>query len=827
MNMNRCKRLIAVLVFPLAAVAGEAERLAVLASGAPLAEKARACQQLAVEGGPATVPALAALLGDAQLGEYARAALAPIPGPAADKALRAAVGRLTGPARIGIIQSLGLRRDARAVDELEEQVASRESGVSAAALLALGRIATPDALSVLRRALGHAEPAMRVAAAHGALAAADALRTPQPADAATLCEAIRSADVPVSLQAAATYGLVCARGFSALPMLGVLLTRAEPEIRNAALRAARDLEGPEVSVSLVQVLSQLTPEMQVQVVGVLQDRGDAGARAGLERLAAADTPAVRLAAVRALAALGDGTSVAPLLGALARGGIEAQAAGVTLRALPGDGVDEALLTALRSAAGTQRAVLADLVSDRGIAAAKPLLLDDAGGGDATVARAAAQGLGGLAEPADVPALLGLLLDAQSPEVARALEQSVVKAADGRPDEVLAALSRAATPTVRARLLRVLGRIGGPAAFPPLAAACVAAEPEIRDAAVRSVADWPDAQAEDLLLNLARTAEQPAHRALALRGYLRLLEQAPPEQRATTAAKGAGALAAAGTSDLRKAVLGTLAHMAHPAALELALSVLDDPDTRAEAGLAVVTLAKALLSTDREAVRKAMQEAITSPDPATAAAVRGILAELDRNAPSADSSWPPAVSLFDGVSFRGWEGDTATWFRIESGAIIGGSLKDAIPRNEFLCTTRPYTNFHLRVECRLVGNGNAGIQVRSQRVPNHHEVSGYQADMSAGADGGYWGCLYDESRRNKMLARPTSEVIRRALRPADWNVYEIRCEGPRVQLWLNGVLTVDYTESDAAIPAAGIIGLQIHGGGPSEAWYRNITVSERP
>ena len=547
----------------------------------------------------------------------------------------------------------------------------------------------------------------------------------------------------------------------------------------------------------------------------------------MERLAAADTPAVRIAAVRALAGLGEGTSVAPLLGALARGGLEAQAAGATLRALPGGAVDEALLAALRSATGAQRAVLADLVSDRGIAAAKPLLLDDAVAGDARVARAAAQGLGGLAEPADVPALLGLLAAAQSPEVARALELSVVKAADGRPDEVLAALSQATNPTVRARLLRVLGRIGGPAAFPPLAAACTAAEPEVRDAAVRCIADWPDAQAEDLLLSLAKTAEQPAHRALALRGYLRLLERAPSDQRAATAAKCSSALAAAGSSDLRKAVLATLAQLHHPAALESALSVLDDPETRAEAGLAVVTLARSLLATDREAVRKAMQEAITSPDPATAAAVRDILTELERSAPAAGPDLPPSVPLFDGVSFRGWEGATAKWFRIESGAIVGGSLKEPVPRNEFLCTTRPYTNFHLRLECRLVGNGNAGIQVRSQRVPNHHEVSGYQADVSAGADGGYWGCLYDESRRNTMLATPAREVVRRALSPDAWNVYEIACEGPRVQLWLNGVQTVDYTERDAAIPVAGIIGLQIHGGGPSEAWYRNVTVTERP
>ena len=185
------------------------------------------------------------------------------------------------------------------------------------------------------------------------------------------------------------------------------------------------------------------------------------------------------------------------------------------------------------------------------------------------------------------------------------------------------------------------------------------------------------------------------------------------------------------------------------------------------------------------------------------------------------------SLFDGRTFAGWEGDTNKTFRIEDGAIVGGSLKAPVPRNEFLCTTLPYANFVLRAECKLVGPGNAGIQIRSQRVPNHHEVSGYQADMSAGADGGYWGCLYDESRRNRMLAQPDREVIQNALKPNDWNLYEIRCEGPRIRLSVNGVQTVDYTETDDKIPSCGIIGLQIHGGEPSEAWYRNITIEELP
>jgi hypothetical protein len=99
------------------------------------------------------------------------------------------------------------------------------------------------------------------------------------------------------------------------------------------------------------------------------------------------------------------------------------------------------------------------------------------------------------------------------------------------------------------------------------------------------------------------------------------------------------------------------------------------------------------------------------------------------------------------------------------------------------------------------------------------MSGYQADMGQQ----YWGCLYDESRRNKILAQPDPQGLRKALKVGDWNEYVIRCVGPRIQLWLNGVQTVAYTEADKSIEQTGLIGVQIHAGPPAEAWYKDITI----
>jgi hypothetical protein len=195
------------------------------------------------------------------------------------------------------------------------------------------------------------------------------------------------------------------------------------------------------------------------------------------------------------------------------------------------------------------------------------------------------------------------------------------------------------------------------------------------------------------------------------------------------------------------------------------------------------------------------------------------------ASSAGSEQVKKSRLFDGKTFEGWEGDVQKTFRIQDNAVVGGSLSAKVPRNEFLCTRKSYSNFVLRVKFKLLGTGaNAGVQIRSKRIPNHYEVIGYQADMG---DPEWWGCLYDESRRKKVLAKADLAAVNKVLKRNQWNEYVIRCEGKRVQLSINGLQTVDYLESDDSIEQSGVICLQIHGGPPSEAWYKDVSIEELP
>lgn len=261
-----------------------------------------------------------------------------------------------------------------------------------------------------------------------------------------------------------------------------------------------------------------------------------------------------------------------------------------------------------------------------------------------------------------------------------------------------------------------------------------------------------------------------------------------------------------------AALGKIA--SEPALAALVSTLASGPaDLRLPAGHAALAAAQTLIREGKRDAARPLLEAIRSAP---------LPAHLIAAAAAAAMSGAKTVRLFDGKSLDGWEGDLS-FFRVAAGAIVAGSMEKAIPQNEFLRCTRAFGDFTLRLKVRLVAEiGNGGIQLRSQRIPGSREMIGYQADVAAG----FWGGLYDESRRRDSLCpRPDPFVIGAILKPDAWNDYLIQCKGPRITLTLNGTTTTDFTETDPAIPRTGHIALQIHAGPPSEVWYKDIEIEE--
>ena len=178
-----------------------------------------------------------------------------------------------------------------------------------------------------------------------------------------------------------------------------------------------------------------------------------------------------------------------------------------------------------------------------------------------------------------------------------------------------------------------------------------------------------------------------------------------------------------------------------------------------------------------------------------------------------------VPLFNGKNLDGWEVDTPGIWQARDGMIVGQS--PGLQYNDFLRTKKHYSNFVLKVSFQMVdGKGNSGVQFRSKPVPNTHEVSGYQADIGEQ----YWGCLYDESRRKRVLVWAKPEHLTK-LNKGGWNQYVITARGNHITLELNGARTVDYTESDPGIETTGFLALQLHAGAPMEMHFRDLQIRE--
>lgn len=187
-----------------------------------------------------------------------------------------------------------------------------------------------------------------------------------------------------------------------------------------------------------------------------------------------------------------------------------------------------------------------------------------------------------------------------------------------------------------------------------------------------------------------------------------------------------------------------------------------------------------------------------------------------------------ISLFDGKTLEGWKGNPKVW-RVEDGAITGGSSTEKVKTNYFISTDKSYQNFELKLTIKCSGDPktgliNSGIQIRSHRVPGSESVSGYQIDCGDA----WFGKIYDEHRRGRPIAMPVDEeALKKVVDTFGWNNYRIRADGPRIQVWINDVLATDYTEENPNIALDGIIAPQVHKGGMALVQFKDVTIEELP
>ena len=828
--------------------------LAVVQSDAELAARARALQQLARVATKDAVPPLTTLLADDKLGQYARDVLEQMPDPAAGDALRAALGTVKGKALIGVVNSLGVRRDEKAVAALGV-LATGDADLAGPAMIALGRIGTADALRIIGPALAQGTAERRAAAAEACLLAAEhQAREGRNAMALSLYEKIRGSELPLPLRVSATRGAMALAGERSVALVIEQLHSPEMAMRDVALLAVRELRDPKLTPKLVAELDRLGPGMQALLVVALAERHDAGALPAIEARAKTGEGDTRVAALRALSTIGRASSVPILLEALGSAASPAvvDAARAALARIPALETNALIRQALSRADSSLRVKLIGLLGDRRAEDATSDLLKLATDADVEMSKAAFRALGVLARPGDLPQLIRLATAASDETVKSLADRAIVTTSmkllqpERRADAVLTAFREQSDPATKAALVRPLGAIvrsmgGNHDVFFALRKALSEDSPAVRQAALAALADWPDATPAMLLVEMANDGRLPAReRETALSGAIRMATNvAAGRERSplNVVAAFVQANRAVSTKAEKLMIVSGLGNLKRPESVALLKPYLADEEVKSEAALAVVQIAPALRGGKVAGEIKDMLAKIAETEQdekvrkQAAQIVRGgptqPLKEKGKGKKAVAAASPSAggAGLFNGRDLAGWEGDPAVW-RVRDGAIVGGSL-DGNPRNEFLATTRRFRNFVLRLEYKLVGTEgfvNGGVQFRSVRImepPN--EMIGYQADIGAG----HSGSLYDESRRKKFLARADAAQIQQLEKVGEWNRYEIRCEGPKVTLALNGEPTLSFTEDDSGVELDGLIALQIHGNCKAEIAFRNFELVELP
>jgi HEAT repeat protein len=390
-------------------------------------EKADACRQLAIIGTKDAVAPLAALLGDEKLSHMARYGLEPIQDAAVDDAFRDALGKLKDRPLVGVIGSIGVRRDTKAVPALARLQRNSDRDVAQAASRALGSIGTSDAAKALHDALKSAPKANQLAVCEGLFRCAEGLDAKgQREQAIEIYDQMRKMDDAAhQVRGGAVRGAILTRGGDGLGLLREYLQSKDYIMFSAAVQAAHEMEGGEVTKVLTDGMKGLPADNQILIILALGQRGDAAAVPALAGLAKSGEKSVRTAAIKALPDIGDASAVPVLAGLMGDSdGDISNAAQEALSALPGRDVDASVMAMLESSDTSQRLIALELIKRRRMTNVAGALLKATKDKDESVRTASIRMLGDLAGEVEFGVLVDLLLDAKSSAEIRAAERAL-------------------------------------------------------------------------------------------------------------------------------------------------------------------------------------------------------------------------------------------------------------------------------------------------------------------------------------------------------------------------------------------------------------------
>jgi len=568
-----------------------------LSTDATFEAKDFCCRQLYIIGTKAEIPAVARLLGDEKLSHMSRYVLEAMADPEADAAMRQAMGTLQGKLLIGVVNSLGNRRNAASTAAFVKMLAGDDPALAAAAAAALGKIGGEEAIKALAAQRNNAAAEVKAAVADAYLLCADQLlRAGQEQQAAALYTEMMSADQPMRLRMAALRGLVAAAPEKAMPLVLANLKSGDAASQAMACGFARQIPGADVTKAFAAALPALNPAGQVLLIDALASRGDAGAKPAILAAARSSEDAVRVAAITALGAIGDASDVAALAALAAKAGAEREAARTSLARVRGEGIDAAIIAAMQGGSPELRVECCKALAARRATSATQTLAGIAAKDDAEPVRCAAtEALGLLIEDKDFPMLVDRLLAAKSPAERTAAENAMstaslrMKNRDDSVPPIVVAMEKA-TPDNKKVLLNALAKMGGPKPLEAVRAAMKDSDPQVQETATRCIASWPDALAIPDMLNIAKSGDAK-FRVLAIRGLVGVIQRTQGRTPAENLSVYKQMLEIAAQPAEKKLVIAGIGDIRAAGAFDLLSPLLADDAVKAEAATAIIKVVR--------------------------------------------------------------------------------------------------------------------------------------------------------------------------------------------------------------------------------------------
>jgi HEAT repeat protein/type 1 glutamine amidotransferase len=580
--------------YPEAKMACEIQLANFLNTKATLAAKLEVCRHLREIGSSASVPVLGKMLLHPETSDMARYALEKIPGDDAERALVKALTGTQGKIRLGVIDSLGNRRASSATALLAELLAGPNENEAMAAAKALGKIATKESITALSNSLTQTSGSLKDLIASSLLSCAGKKWADEEKGMAVdIYERLKNAELPLEIKQAAMRGMIVTSGDRARTMISTMLKGKNTDWYAPAIAAVADYFDASTIQEVLPLLPNLPPEYQIQMLLALSSFRVDEVRASMVAAVENPEPLVRIAALKALKGAGNYTVVEFLASHAAKSkGKEQLAARDSLWGLKCGLAHATILTGLvknLDEAFQHELILA--VGERRIKEGLQILISRAQYASDRNRLQAIRGLKNIASPVDLPLLVNLLvgMNKEPDQLEMTSTIASVAALDprsvGRARPVLEKLDSVTDLKGRKVLLRALGKIGDESSLPALRKALAHENPDVKDAAVRSLAEWPTSSAKEDVLKIAQTADTPVHKILSLQAYIRLVGT-EPFQNPGSAVQSFKDILDLARPEEKKLILGMLPTFASPDALELAQFLLQETDIEAEARLAI-------------------------------------------------------------------------------------------------------------------------------------------------------------------------------------------------------------------------------------------------